>query len=192
MARPKAFSREKAQMQALQLFWRKGYSATSVADLTSALHLSRSSMYDTFGDKRTLFLEALRLYSEQVISRTARTLQESSPLAGIQALFDALTAGVGSETDAMGCFMVNAVAELVPYDADVTAIAVAYSDSLQRLLAEAVTQGALQHTVTRKQTPKQLAAYLFNAMQGIRIIIKSGATREQVDAVSAITLKSLH
>ena len=150
-------------------------------------------MYDTFGDKRTLFLEALRLYSERVISRTAWTLQESpSPLAGIQALFDALTAGVGSETDAMGCFMVNAIAELVPYDADVTAIAVAYSDSLQRLLAEALTQGALQHTVTRKQTPKQLAAYLFNAMQGIRIIIKAGATREQVDAVSAITLKSLH
>jgi TetR/AcrR family transcriptional repressor of nem operon len=176
----------------LQLFWRKGYSATSVEDLSSALHLSRSSLYNTFGDKRTLFLEALRLYSERVMSQTARTLKEApSPLAGIQALFDALTVGVGRETGAMGCFMVNAVAELVPYDPDVTEIAVAYSDSLQRLLAEALAQGALQHMVTSKQTPKQLAAYLFNAMQGIRIIIKSGATREQVDAVSAITLKSL-
>jgi len=156
------------------------------------LHLSRSSLYNTFGDKRTLFLEALNLYSQQVISRTARTLDRSpSPMAGIQTLFDELTAEAGSETGAMGCFMVNSVAELVPYDPDVTDIAVAYSDALQRLLTEALTQGALQGAVTRKQTPKQLAAYVFNAMQGIRILIKSGATRKQVQAISAITLNSL-
>ena len=61
----------------MQLFWRKGYAATSVEDLVSALHLSRSSFYATFGDKRSLFLEALKLYSERVISRTARTLSEA-------------------------------------------------------------------------------------------------------------------
>lgn len=157
-----------------------------------ALHLSRSSLYNTFGDKRTLFLDALKLYSEQVISRTARTLREApSPTAGIQALFDQLTAGVGTETGAMGCFMVNSVAELVPYDPDVTGIAAAYSRELHRLLTEALTQGALHGTVTKQQTPQQLAAYVFNALQGIRILIKSGATRQQVQAIGAITLKSL-
>ena len=176
----------------MQLFWRKGYAATSIEDLTGALHLSRSSLYATFGDKRTLFLEALRFYSEQVISRTTRTVQEApSPLAGVRALFDALTASSGSAAGSMGCFMVNAVAELVPYDPDVTEIAAAYSDALQRLLTEAVIRAAPQVVATGRQTPRQLAAYLFNAMQGIRILIKTGATREQVDAVSAITLKSL-
>jgi len=72
IARPKAFDREKALMQALQLFWRKGYSATSVEDLSSALHLSRSSLYATFGDKRTLFLAALRLYIELTHSNDVR------------------------------------------------------------------------------------------------------------------------
>ena len=87
MARPKAFSREKAQMQALQLFWRKGYAATSIEDLVETLQLSRSSLYGTFGDKRTLFLEVLKLYSERVISRIVRTLNESpSPVAGFQTL----------------------------------------------------------------------------------------------------------
>ena len=61
----------------MRLFWRKGYAATSVEDLIETLHLSRSSLYDTFGDKRTLFIEALKLYSERVISSTARTLNES-------------------------------------------------------------------------------------------------------------------
>src|SRR5439155_13835225 len=102
------------------LFWRKGYTATSVEDLVAALHLSRSSFYATFGDKRSLFLEALRLYSQRVLSRTARTLNEAaSPLAGFQTLFDELTAGISSEAGARGCFMVNSIAELVPYDPDV-------------------------------------------------------------------------
>ncbi len=176
----------------MQLFWRKGYSATSIEDLTSTLHLSRSSLYDTFGDKRSLFLEALRLYSERVLGRTARTLQEApSPSVGIQTLFAELTAGANSESGALGCFMINSVAELVPYDPEVTEIAAAYSGSLQQLLAEALTQTTSPQTGTIKQTPKQLAAYLFNAMQGLRILIKSGATREQVEAVSAITLQSL-
>jgi TetR/AcrR family transcriptional repressor of nem operon len=160
--------------------------------LLETLHLSRSSLYDTFGNKRTLFLGALKLYSEGVISRMARTLNESpSPMAGIQTLFDEMSVAVGTKTGAMGCFMVNSVAELAPYDPDVTQIAAAYSNAVQRLLTEALTRAASQGTVTRKQTPEQLAAYVFNAMQGIRILIKSGASRKQVQAISAITLSGL-
>ncbi len=176
----------------MRLFWRKGYAATSVEDLIETLHLSRSSLYDTFGDKRTLFLEALKLYSERVISATARTLNESpSPMAGIQTVFDELIAGAGSETGALGCFIVNSVAELVPYDPDVTEIATTYTDSLQRLLTKVLTEARSQNMVTKKETPEQLAAYVFNMIQGMRVLIKSGATREQVQAISDITLKSL-
>jgi TetR/AcrR family transcriptional repressor of nem operon len=176
----------------MRLFWRKGYAATSVEDLSAALHLSRSSLYDTFGDKRTLFLEALKLYSERVLSGTARTLNEApSPIAGIQKVFDDLMAGIGSEGGALGFFMVNSVAELVPYDPEVTEIATTYSNSIQKLLVTALTQAKAQDLLTKKQTPKQLAVYVFNMLQGIRILIKSGATREQIQAINAITLKSL-
>ena len=151
------------------------------------MHLSRSSLYDTFGDKRTLFLEALKFYSESVISRVAQTLTESSSaLVGIQTLLDDLAAGVGKDAGAMGCFMVNSVAELVPYDSDVTKIAAAYSNSIQKLLA-----GKLQGTNPGKQSPEQLAAYVFNTMQGIRILIKSGATKGQVQAICTMTLRNL-
>ena len=132
-------------------------------------------------------MEALKFYSESVISRIAQTLTESSSaLVGIQSLLDDLTAGVGNDAGAMGCFMVNSVAELVPYDSDVTKIAAAYSNSIQKLLAE-----KLQDIKTGKQSPEQLAAYVFNTMQGIRILIKSGATKEQVQAVSLMTLQNL-
>jgi TetR/AcrR family transcriptional repressor of nem operon len=176
----------------MRLFWRKGYAGTSVEDLINTLRLSRSSLYDTFGDKRTLFLEALKLYSEKVLSATVRTLNEAhSPIVGIQKVFDDLIAGIGSETGALGCFMVNSVAELVPYDPDVTEIATKYADSLQQLFTTVLTEARSQNLVTKKQTPEQFAAYVFNMIQGIRVLIKSGATREQVQAISDITLNSL-
>ena len=176
----------------MRLFWQKGYAATSVEDLTETLHLSRSSLYDTFGDKRTLFLEALKFYSERVLDATTRTLNESpSPIAGIQKVFDDIIASVGSETGALGCFMVNSIAELVPYDPDVTEIATTYSESIQKLFVAALMQAKSQNMLTEKQTPQQLAAYVFNTVQGIRILIKSGATKKQVQAISAMTLQSL-
>ena len=176
----------------MNVFWRLGYEHTSLDALLRNMGIAKQSLYDTFGDKRTLFLDALKLYSKGVLSRIARTLHESpSPIVGIRALFDELTASADSGSGAMGCFMVNSVAELVPYDSDVTEIAAAYADTFQRLLTEALTQAALQGTVTGKQTPEQLAAYMFNTIQGLRILIKSGATREQVQAISVITLDSL-
>jgi len=176
----------------MRLFWRKGYAGTSVEDLTGTLNLSRSSVYDTFGDKRSLFLEALKFYSERVLDATARTLNEApSPIDGIQKVFDDLIAGVGSEKGALGCFMVNSVAELVPYDPDVTEIATTYSESIQKLFVAALTQAKSQHMLTEKQTPQQLAAYVFNMVQGIRILIKSGTSKKQIQAISAMTLQSL-
>ena len=139
-----------------------------------------------------MFLDALKLYSARVVSRTAQTLSEAStPVAGIQAVFDDLTAGIGTDSGKLGCFMVNSVAELVPYDREVTKIAAAYSTSMERLFSEALTRAGAEGTVTGKQTPAELATYVFNAMQGIRILIKSGATRAQVEAVVAQTITSL-
>jgi TetR/AcrR family transcriptional repressor of nem operon len=192
IARTKAFDRKKALIQAMRLFWRKGYAATSIEDLTEALHLSRSSLYDTFGDKRTLFLEALKFYSERVISITEHTLKtSSSPIAGIQAIFAGLIYGIGQEPGSIGCFMVNSIAELVPYDPDVTKLAEEFADGFQQLLKTALTEASVQKIVTKKQTPEQFAAYVYNTIQGMRVLIKAGATREQLQTIGDITLKSL-
>ena len=176
----------------MRLFWRKGYAATSVEDLTETLHLSRSSLYDTFGDKRTLFLEALKFYSERVISITEHTLKtSSSPIAGIKAVLDGLIDGIGQEPGSLGCFMVNSVAELVPYDPDVSKLATEFAASLQQLLKTTLIEANGQKIGAKQQTPEQFAAYVYNTIQGMRVLIKAGAPREQMRAISDITLKSL-
>jgi TetR/AcrR family transcriptional repressor of nem operon len=192
MARPKEFDLEKAQIQAMQLFWRKGYAATSVENLVETLNLSRSSLYHTFGDKRTLFLTVLKLYSQRVIDRITRELEKAaSPIAAIEALFEELAAEAGTKSGDQGCFMVNSIAELVPYDPDVTAIATNYSETLQRLLTEALRRADQEGMAKRNQTSAQLAAYVFNVMQGMRVLIKSGTTREELQAIGRIALRTL-
>jgi TetR/AcrR family transcriptional regulator, transcriptional repressor for nem operon len=154
--------------------------------------LSRSSLYNTFGDKRTLFLEALKYYSERVISGIEQTLTKSpSPITGIQAIFEDLIEGIGQERGSLGCFMVNSITELVPYDPDVTKLATEYADSIQQLLQAVLKEASTQNLVTEKQTSEQLAGYMYNTIQGMRVLIKAGATREQMQAISDITLKSL-
>jgi AcrR family transcriptional regulator len=87
MARPREFDRDAAVQRAMSVFWRKGYAATSTDDLLRAMNIGRQSMYDTFGDKHRLYLEALERYQRESIAENIRRLRSTaSPLAGIEAL----------------------------------------------------------------------------------------------------------
>src|SRR5258707_2271777 len=87
MARPKDFDRDIAVERAMSVFWSKGYAATSTDDLLQAMKIGRQSMYDTFGDKRRLYVEALERYQlESTAGNIKRLRSSASPLAGIEAL----------------------------------------------------------------------------------------------------------
>src|SRR5260370_2609480 len=85
MARPKEFDRDEALQKAIGVFCNKGYAAASTDELMRAMKISRQSMYDTFGDKRQLYLEAFRPYVADSIDEHIQWLEKSaSPLAAIQ------------------------------------------------------------------------------------------------------------
>src|SRR5260370_35780377 len=105
MARPREFDREAAVERAMSVFWRKGYAATSTDDLLRAMHIGRQSMYDTFGDKYRLYLEALERYQRESVAENIRRLRSAaSPLAGIEAFVRGIIASAKSarETVCMG------------------------------------------------------------------------------------------
>lgn len=192
MARPKAFDLDKAQEQAMQLFWRKGYAATSIEDLVETLHLSRSSIYDTFVDKRSLFLMVLRKYSQQVLDRVAKVLDQSEqPGLAVQAIFDDLIAKASTSRGLQGCFMANSVAELTPYDQEVTDIAADYNRNMQQLFAQAFARAEAEGQMKLSHAPEALAMYVFNNIQGMRLLIKSRVSADYLEAIASITVKSL-
>src|SRR5262245_6778969 len=104
MARPKEFDVDDALDRALGTFWRKGYEATSVHDLVAAMGIQRASLYGTFGDKRELYLRALRSYQARSLDAMATALARGrSPKAAVRRFVLGVAAQAGGRQGRFGC-----------------------------------------------------------------------------------------
>ncbi|WP_088829994.1 TetR/AcrR family transcriptional regulator [Paenibacillus tyrfis] len=183
MSRPREFDVDRALHQSMEMFWMKGFKSTSFEDLTRTTRVKKQSLYCVFEDKRALFLKALALYREQSISVLEELAsQEVSPLKKLEAISDA-TLCQGNETIRRGCFMVNSVLEFGTDDEEVTREIEMMFAKVEQILEKIIRNGQEQQLITTRHTSKELAAYLNNAFLGAKIMERSGASREQIDAV---------
>ena len=90
MPRPKSFDPETVLAKAMGVFWDKGFDAASIADLTAAMGINRFSLYDTFGDKRTLYLKALDYYEKSVVEPMIERVNAAESLDDIAGYFENL------------------------------------------------------------------------------------------------------
>jgi TetR/AcrR family transcriptional repressor of nem operon len=118
MGRPREFVPADALREALEVFWEKGYQATSLDDLTAAMHLSRSSFYACFGSKHAVMMAAVALYADELFARL-EVMASSMP--ANEAIHAVLAAIAGVDAGRRGCFFVNSVTELAPHDAALAA-----------------------------------------------------------------------
>jgi len=88
MPRPKSFDPETALAKAMGVFWDKGYDAASITDLTTAMGINRFSLYDTFGDKRTLYVKALEYYQTSVVEPMIERIGTAGSLDELIAYFE--------------------------------------------------------------------------------------------------------
>jgi AcrR family transcriptional regulator len=184
MARPKEFDQEKAIRKAIRLFSQKGFAAASTDELMRVMNIGRQSMYDSFGDKRTLFLKALEMYvTESVQSINAELEKAGSPLGAVQ---DAIVtfAERGDLSSAEGCMGLNAINEFGQRDTDVTRItrnaARTQRQTLMRVLARAKKQGELSSDVDLDVT----ADYFESTLAGIRMAAKAGKSRHTLRKIA--------
>ncbi|AMJ65127.1 TetR/AcrR family transcriptional regulator [Hymenobacter sp. PAMC 26628] len=177
MARPRAFDEATALQKALETFWYRGYSATSVEDLVAGTGLSRASLYATFGDKHALFLRALGQYQQQAFhTLTALAADPAVPAAEHVRQVLELTAGLcQADAGQRGCFMVNTITELVPHDPEVQALAAEYQHFLETLLATVLRRGQQRGEVRRTAAPQAQARLLVSVLNGMRVMAKADA-----------------
>ena len=119
MARHKEFDKEEVLEKAMTTFWRYGYEGTSIQNLVENMGINRGSIYDTFGDKHSLFLAAIAHYNETVVKKAILALE--APGASKQALIDqfySIIARAVADKDRKGCLLTNTVVELCPHDPD--------------------------------------------------------------------------
>ena len=117
MPKVKQFDEKKVLEEAMNLFWKKGYHATSIQDLVSNLGINRSSIYDTYGGKKELFDQSFELYrTEGMAGLAAFFKKQTSVKGGLQKLFESSIKESLSDSDKKGCFVVNTTTELIPGD----------------------------------------------------------------------------
>lgn len=192
MARPKEFIPEEALDKAMEVFWRRGYEATSIEDLVTAMDINRGSLYETFGDKHTLFLSCLDRYCDTVSGERFKLLDQPGPvLPTIRQFFMGLAKLAGTEAAKKGCLVINSVMELAPHEKDTgerlaTALA-GIEEKFHRLLARAKEQGELH----AHHHPRALARYLATMLQGGAVMLKAGASQRVMEDVVTTGLSVL-
>jgi TetR/AcrR family transcriptional regulator, transcriptional repressor for nem operon len=188
MARPKEFDPERALLKAMELFWRLGYENTSVEALMREMGIARQSLYDTFGDKRALYLKALAFYRDRTNSAMQRML-ESTP--SVKAGFAKLLYGLAHETREQherGCLLLSANLQRDPRDTVVNNLLRDNQARVEVVFQSALRRAQKQGELSAKEDAAALARYFVVTIQGMRAIARLRSGRQALEQVARVAL----
>ncbi|WP_431217006.1 TetR/AcrR family transcriptional regulator [Puia sp. P3] len=192
MARKKEFDEKTLLDKAVGLFWRKGYNATSAQDLVDELGISRSSLYDTYTDKRNLFKESLRQYQLCNTSVVVRMADESADARQtVQQIFQNIIKESTEDEFNRGCFMVNTAVELSGQDKEIGELVSQNNKGVEDALTRLVKKGQADGQFSTKKTARAFARYLFSSISGLRVAARSGADRRVLNDIADVVLSTL-
>jgi TetR/AcrR family transcriptional repressor of nem operon len=167
--RPRQFDEEVVLGRAMELFWLRGYARVGLAELLEHMGISRQSLYDTFGNKRGLFLRAVQHYRATQLSQALALLErEGSPLANVRdvlAFFEQLAL----DADGRGCLVANALVE-VSDDAELAELLGETLELLRAGIERALREAQKCGELSEGKSPPELSHTLINAMLGLAVM----------------------
>lgn len=170
MPKTESFDRDEVMDRTMKLFWKKGYNGTSMQDLVDATQLNRSSIYNTFGDKFSLFLESLKRYQRIERGRLHELLiKEESAISALRTFFDNIIERIGIDEENKGCYITNCTAELSAVDRDTKKFLLENQEGVLNLFEDLLSSARDKGEISDTQETKSLALYLFSSLQGIRL-----------------------
>jgi len=192
MARVKEFDEVEALDNALDIFWKKGYHATSANDLVNELGLSRSSIYSTFTSKRTLFIQALKRYCQLNIDRDLEELKQSTDIREtIASIFNNIITQDDSSIISKGCFVVNTGIEMSAHDKEIADIVNQNKINVELVLKTAIEKGQKLGQITKTYNALTLARFILNNVSGLRVAIKSNKDNKELKEIVKLCLSVL-
>ena len=191
-ARTKDFDENEVLGKAIRLFWHKGYNGTSMQDLVDGLGISRSSLYDTYGDKHTLYIKALESYQNSSGSEMCTIISNTaSAKEAIKQLLEFVTRNLLSDEQHKGCFMVNAGVEVAPHDDEVNTLLCKNEQQLENTFYKAIKRGQESGEISTKQDAMALTRFISNTVKGIQVSAKSTTDRTFFDDIIQTTMSVL-
>lgn len=192
MGRTREFDEEKVLDAAMQLFWEKGYEATSLSDLTSRMGIQRPSIYSAFGDKKELFEAALRKYTMTRASDVRSRLQNTpSVKEAFCTFFKDVADEEYTENRSRGCFCINTMVELAPHDEKFEILTREHQMYLSIIFQETIERGIQSGELEADVNAKALSQALIVSLIGLTVIMKSRPERSFVDNTIDVILTLL-
>ncbi|MEV4219037.1 TetR/AcrR family transcriptional regulator [Nonomuraea sp. ATR24] len=169
MARAKEFDPEVALRRAQELFWERGYEATSMADLVEHLGVARASIYATFGGKHELYLKALGRYLRTQDPNITDALSQPGPV--LPALRELIWSYAEDSAEGhLGCMVVNTAVELAARDPEAGRFVESSWRHLESTLTSALVRARAQGELPADRDPQALARLLLVLLQGMRVL----------------------
>lgn len=168
MARKREFDKDAVLQQAMLLFWARGYEATSIRELKQAMGISSSSMYEAFGDKRGIFLQALARFCELERAQIAQMARQApSATVFIEGLFSSVERIAVGTPQTNGSMAFNAMVEFGTQDADVTELLLSHYLGIAEIITAVLAQAQARQHIHTQAAPEHLAHTILSALYGV-------------------------
>jgi TetR/AcrR family transcriptional regulator, transcriptional repressor for nem operon len=174
----------------MDCFWRDGYEATSVRDLAARMGIAGASLYNAFGDKRSLFREVLQRYAERSTRERIARLESTLPPKQAVCAFLGEIVERSVDGERRGCLLVNTALEVAPHDTELRAEVAVHLGEIEAFFRRAVTAAQADGSVPPERDPADLARLLLGVTLGLRVLARSTPQRELLQGVvrPALTL----
>lgn len=180
MARHLEFDRTEVVARAVDAFWRSGYESLPALGIAEAMGVAKSSLYNTFGSKRELFLESVDHYANSQRSKLiARASSENASVLLRQMLLEV----VSDNNAGRGCLLVNTAAEFGTRDGEVCQHVKAGFDGMMDAFANLIRAGQEAGQFKYDVNPRQYAVILIAGISGLRVLAKGGCSADELNPV---------
>ena len=181
MARPREFELEEVAEGLLNTFWLRGYAGTSIGDLTAGTNLLPGSLYAAFGSKEAMFLVAVDRYASHM--QTALS-SDARGLDGVRTMLDTIVRLTAGDRERRGCLIINAIPEAASFSEDTQRHVQRWLRALHRFVRKQFLDAQEDSELNETCDIEALAAVVFSAVVGIRVLGRAGHTRRELQAVA--------
>jgi TetR/AcrR family transcriptional regulator, transcriptional repressor for nem operon len=185
MPRPREFDEIVALEAAIECFWRRGYKATSLRDLTASMGLTAPSLYNAFGDKRELFSRALERYLERTTRGRLRRLEQSfAPKEALTHFFDEIIEHSINDRDHKGCFLVNSALEVAPHHGECRAVIAGQFRDIEAFFKRCIQAAQANKAVSPDIDAGDTSRLLLAVLLGIRVLARTMPDRDVLEGLA--------
>lgn len=165
----------------MSCFWARGYELTSVRELADQMGITGASLYNAFGDKRSLYTRALDHYLERSVRDRIARFSRLPPVPAIRAFFDEIIERSVRDRQRRGCMLVNAALEMAPRDPELRAVIAQEFVLLEAFFRRCVAAGQEDGVISVKQSPAELATMLLSVLLGVRVLARTRPQRHVLE-----------